>query len=94
MSAKRNRPDATHVKPAPEDRSPKTPSAESTRKTLDAADVLAGVYVTVVQPGAGHVRRRVYLSLAPAERAARAAEARGQVAAVVLCRLVPVGGAE
>lgn len=65
---------------------------QSTEQAPGLANMLAGVYVTVVQVGAGHIRRRVYLSLAPAERAARSAEERGHAAEVVLCRLEPVGG--
>jgi hypothetical protein len=57
-----------------------------------AADVLADVWVLVVKVNAGHYRRRVFLSVAPAWQAVRRAADRGYSADVVLCRLEPVGG--
>ena len=69
------------------------PQGTDDRRTLDSASLLAGVYVTVVRVNNGHMRRRVYLSLAPAERAVRSAQERGHSAEIVLCRLDPVGGA-
>lgn len=51
-------------------------------------DDLAAAVVRV--DGNGVVRRRVFLTLAAAERSVRRAEAAGQSAAVVLVRLSPV----
>ena len=53
---------------------------------------VAQVLVLVVQTGADQYRRRVFLSLAAAQRAAARAEAKGHDAHVILCRLVPVTG--
>lgn len=57
---------------------------------VDAAGVVDGVFVLVVRLDGDRYRRRVFLTLAPAERAAARAEARGHAAEVVLCRLEPV----
>lgn len=58
---------------------------------LDAeTTALARGLVVIVKTPAGHYRRRVFLSLAAAQRAAEAAANRGQVATVVLAELVPV----
>ena len=58
---------------------------------FDGAQVLADVWVLVVKVNAGHYRRRVFLSVAPAWAAARRAADRGYSAEVVLCKLEPVG---
>ena len=59
----------------------------------DPSRVLEGVYVVVVAhpvPGELRTRRRVYLNLNAAQRAADRAAERGHRAAVVLCALTPV----
>ncbi|MGG5753184.1 hypothetical protein ACQ3I4_11245 [Zafaria sp. Z1313] len=57
---------------------------------------VAGVYVAVVQvrndAPEPHYRRRVYLALAPAQRAVDRATMDGLEATVFLCRLEPVDG--
>ena len=58
---------------------------------VDATGILAGVLVVVVRTDVGRYRRRVFLSLRAAERSARNARARGQVAEIVLCTLQPAG---
>ena len=63
-----------------------------TPQQAKAADVLEDVWVLVVCVGAGHYRRRVFLSVGPAWQAARRAQDRGYSSEVVLCRLEPVGG--
>lgn len=56
-----------------------------------AADLIDGDLVLVVTTNIdGHHRRRPYLSLAAAQRAAERAVAAGHNAVVVLCELVPV----
>lgn len=59
---------------------------------LDAAGVVEGAYVVVVRVDEGRYRRRTYMSLFSAEKAAGRARARGQGAEVALCRLAPVTG--
>lgn len=67
-------------------------SHESTPDDLwqDVADVIGGAFVVVVTVPGGLARRRVYLTVKSAERAAERAAGRGQVAHVALCRLSPV----
>lgn len=57
---------------------------------VDAAGIIDGAIVLVVQVAADRYRRRVFLTVASAERAARRARARGHAAEVVLARLAPV----
>lgn len=57
----------------------------------DLAGRVRGCFVLVVEPTPGRYRRRTFLSLAAAERAAGKAEAAGHVAQVVL-GLEPVAG--
>lgn len=57
---------------------------------IDRAEAI----VVLVQDKAGRYRRRVFLTLASAERAVDQAAARGVDAQVVLCRLTPVEGGE
>lgn len=63
--------------------------------SVPAADRLAqyvqGVYVVVVQVGEDRLRRRVYLNLPSAQRAAERAQDRGHTAVVALARLDVVG---
>lgn len=67
------------------------PSADS--DPIDVTGVISGVYVVVVRVEGAELRyrRRLFLSLHSAEKAARRAEQRGQVVEVVLCQLTPVG---
>ena len=51
---------------------------------------LDGALVLVVRTPAGRFRRRCFLAVASAERAADRARAAGHHAEVVLCQLVPV----
>ena len=67
--------------------------ARSEVSPFDAAEVLADAWVLVVRVNAGHYRRRVFLSIAPAWQAARRAADRGYSADVVLCRLEPIRSA-
>jgi hypothetical protein len=72
-------------------------NAHSTRPALAPHGfrlAVAQVLVLVVQTSGDQYRRRVFLSLAAAERAARRAEVKGHDAHVILCRLVPVMGPE
>lgn len=57
----------------------------------DAAAVAGGAFVVVVHLYGDRHRRRVFLTLAAAERAARRAEDAGHVAHVLLARVVPLG---
>jgi len=50
-------------------------------------DKVSGVYVALVNTDDEHCRRRVFLTLAAAERCVRRAEARGQRTELYLCRL-------
>lgn len=63
--------------------------------SVPAADRLAqyldGVYAVVVQVGDDRLRRRVYLNLPSAQRAADRARERGREATIALCELHPVG---
>jgi hypothetical protein len=54
-----------------------------------AADIAAAYVVVVISPY-GNPRRRCYLSLSHATVAVQRAEAEGQPARMVLCRLEPV----
>lgn len=60
---------------------------------VDAAGVVDGVLVAVVRLDSGRYRRRVFLSLASAQRSVERARARGQAAEVVLAQLVSTGTA-
>ncbi len=57
-----------------------------------AQQQVRGTFVVVVESPVGRYRRRCYLSLASAERAADKAEAAGHLVEVLLCRLEPVVG--
>lgn len=64
---------------------PRLPTAA--REVLDA---VSDIYVVAVHVDGDHLRRRIYLSLSSAQRAAERAEARGKTADIVLCRVTPV----
>lgn len=53
---------------------------------------VAGALVVVVDTGHGTHRRRVFLTVKSAQRAADRAIEAGHEAEIVLCRLVPVAG--
>lgn len=65
---------------------------DPTAETVDAAAAFQG-YAVLVR-GAKSERRHLYLTIAPAERVVRRARARGDLAELVLVRLVPVGGGQ
>ncbi|MET3718319.1 hypothetical protein [Arthrobacter sp. UYEF21] len=62
-----------------------------TDKTTATA-LVTGVHVVVVETPAGKFRRRVYLSLDNAQKAADRASMAGHPACVILCQLMPVTG--
>lgn len=66
----------------------------SAEQSLSELRARATGYAVLVEHPAGKYRRRLYLTLAAAERAKGRATARGQYAAVILVRLVPVTGGE
>lgn len=80
--------------PAPTDAAQSLAAAKpldaSQCRGFDPSAAVADVWVLVVQPEDGRYRRRVFLSVGPAWRAARRAADRGQPAEVVLCRLDPI----
>lgn len=53
--------------------------------------LLNGTFVVVVDLGGDRMKRRVYLNLPSAQRAADRAVERGHTARVVLCELAPLG---
>lgn len=55
-----------------------------------AVETVSGLFAVVVTTSEGRYRRRVWLTLAPAQRAAERAVEAGHVATVVLCRLEPI----
>ena len=56
----------------------------------DAGRSLAGAFAVIVHTDDEKIRRRVYMTLNGAQRAAERAQARGNRAEVVLCELHPV----
>lgn len=68
---------------------------QANTSSVPVADRLAqyvhGVYVVIVQVGEDRLRRRVYLNLPSAQRAAERAQDRGHTAVVALARLDVVG---
>jgi hypothetical protein len=69
-----------------------TGSSISAEADKIATALVTGVHVVVVETPAGKYRRRVYLSLDSAQRAADRAIMSGHPAHVVLCQLMPVTG--
>lgn len=57
----------------------------------DAAAIAGGAFVVVVQLDEDRYRRRVFLTLAAAERLAEKARERGHVAHVLLSHVLPLG---
>lgn len=55
-----------------------------------AVDQVAGAFCLVVTTPAGRYRRRVFLTVAAAEKAAVRATAAGHHAEIVLCRIDPI----
>lgn len=68
-------------------------NASDTENTRVDSDMLAAAagYAVLVETGEGRYRRRLFLTLASAERAVERAEDRGQSAHLVLCQIVPTG---
>lgn len=60
----------------------------------EAAAHVIGAFVAVVESSHGTPRRRVFLTLAAAEKAILRARMAGHRANVVLCNLLPVSGGE
>ncbi|MEW9263342.1 hypothetical protein AB1207_01150 [Kineococcus endophyticus] len=58
-----------------------------TREVLAA---VSNIFVVAVRVDGDHLRRRIYLSLSAAQRAAERAEARGKTADIILCKVTPV----
>jgi hypothetical protein len=56
----------------------------------DLADHIDGAFVVVVRITGGRYRRRCFLTVAAAERAARNAQAAGHDATVFLCEIRPL----
>lgn len=65
-------------------------TADSTRQSGASLDPVAG-YAMLLHTGHGRYRRRLFLTLAAAERAVDRARDRGQYAELILVRVVPVG---
>ena len=74
------------------------PSLADTSHGIDPTGLVAGVYVAVVQVRGDHVppryRRRVFFNLPSAQRAIDRATMDGLDASMVLCQLIPAGGAK
>ena len=86
MSAKKDRPEAPHLEPA---------ESITNIASLGHREAIASAceaYVALVLTPKGKFTRRVFLSLHGANQAVERARARGQAAAVVLCRLTPEYG--
>ncbi len=66
------------------------PESTAAPRTAVLLDAIAG-YAVLVNSGDGRYRRRVFLTLAAAERAVERAQDRDQTAHLVLCRLIPTG---
>ncbi len=92
FEAKQSRPSAGNTGAA--ETSPREVTLSLT--DLDAyADHINGTFVVLVVMPTGHHRRRCFLTVKAAQRAAEKARARGQAATVTLCELKPlfhVGG--
>lgn len=68
--------------------------ANNSLSVTTASALVTGVHVVVVETPAGKYRRRVYLSLDSAQKAADRAIMAGHPSKVILCRLMPaMGGA-
>lgn len=61
---------------------------------LDAEAYVIGALVAVVETPSGKPRRRIYLTLAAAEKSVLRARMNGHRASVVLCKLIPMNGGE
>jgi hypothetical protein len=64
-----------------------------TDKHSDAVLALTGVFVLVVTSKTGRTRRHIYFQMASAQAAVDRSTAKGSRASIVLCQLLPVGGA-
>lgn len=90
-----NMPDAKKIRPELAPEADRKSLAGDTPSLPDAVDMLNGVHVVMVaHKVAGEVRyrRRFYLNLSAAQRAADRAVERGQAASITLCKLAPVRG--
>jgi hypothetical protein len=62
-------------------------------KHSDAVLALYGVHVVVVTSSNGRTRRHAYWNLPAAQKAVDRATAAGSLSTIVLCQLIPAGGA-
>lgn len=69
-------------------------NAVSAEHQLSELRARAAGYAVLVENPSGKYRRRLFLTLASAQRAKDRATARGQYAAILLVRIVPVVGGE
>ena len=81
-------------------RTAKIMSGDSSRQSAadgyytEAAAGTIGAFVAVVETSHGTPRRRVFLTLAAAEKTVLRARMDGHRASIVLCNLLPVSGGE
>lgn len=68
------------------------PSLPASAVNVSAIGLVSGVHVIVVETPAGKYRRRVFLSLDSAQKAADRAIMAGHPAQLILCQLMPVNG--
>ncbi|MGO2327632.1 hypothetical protein ACTXM3_18270 [Glutamicibacter arilaitensis] len=64
--------------------------------TIDPKALIDNIHVIIVEidkPDSVHYRKRSYFNLPSAQRAVDRATERGQSAQLILCKLIPVGGA-
>jgi hypothetical protein len=73
---------------------PTASAADAQKVTPDVAGLVDGAFVVVVATRSGRYRRRVWLSLAPAQRAAAKAREDGIQATVIVAELRPLYAAE
>lgn len=90
-----NMPEAKKIRPELAPEADRKSLAGDTYSLPDAVDMLNGVHVVLVAykvAGELRYRRRFYLNLNAAQRAADRAVERGQAASITLCKLAPVRG--
>jgi hypothetical protein len=82
-------PDGRRGRPLDQESPPTDPTAASVTPSADIGAACEAFVVLLITPS-GKYRRRVFLSLHSATAAIQRAQAKGQPARMVLCRLVPV----
>ncbi|GAA1706499.1 hypothetical protein GCM10009831_15210 [Dietzia cercidiphylli] len=75
--------------PAVNEGAPNHPTADDSTPRHDSALAAAAGYAVLVETGEGRYRRRLFLTLASAERAVNRARDRGKYAHLVLVTLTP-----